>query len=347
MSIICISTLYVFAENVIIVNNPEVGILDDEKNRYFEWTEDLVIGKEDGESNEMLGRIFDVATDSDGNIYILDAGFFRIVIFSSDGSFLRSVGRKGEGPGELIFPTALAVGEQGNIYVGDRGKVVIFKQSGDYSFEMKIDEAGGFNLIRSIRVGSRDDIFISCFDVYKQNIIHNYSLEHGLLVSFCESYAKGKDEDVRIENVVSGGSIDTDTSGNIYFTQMHPYEIRKYTQGGELKMIIHRKNDFMVYPEVEISETRFRIGSFAASYSIVVLANGNILNVVKLPYDMDNEERPNNTIVDIFNSQGQFMTSKTFNRDINVICVDADGRFYVIDTEEYPRVVRYKYSFDN
>jgi hypothetical protein len=61
----------------------------------------------------------DVALDKAGNIYVLDSGNHRVQKFGPDGRFLATVGRKGQGPGELYFPQSIDIDEAGNIYLSD------------------------------------------------------------------------------------------------------------------------------------------------------------------------------------------------------------------------------------
>jgi hypothetical protein len=55
----------------------------------------------------VLGRPIALAVDAD-LLYIADAMDCAVKIFTKDGRFLRSVGRKGAGPGELSFPSGVA-----------------------------------------------------------------------------------------------------------------------------------------------------------------------------------------------------------------------------------------------
>ncbi len=61
----------------------------------------------------------DVAVDHAGNIYILDAANGRIQKFGPDGRFLATIGRKGQGPGEFIFPDAIGFDKDVNLVVAD------------------------------------------------------------------------------------------------------------------------------------------------------------------------------------------------------------------------------------
>ncbi len=61
----------------------------------------------------------DVAVDAAGNIYVLDSANARVQKFGPDGKYLATIGRKGQGPGEFIFPEALSLDRDGNLVVGD------------------------------------------------------------------------------------------------------------------------------------------------------------------------------------------------------------------------------------
>lgn len=59
----------------------------------------------------------DLAVDAQGRRYVLDMGNHRIQVFSADGKFLKTIGRRGQGPGEFSAPNALELDAQGNLTV--------------------------------------------------------------------------------------------------------------------------------------------------------------------------------------------------------------------------------------
>ncbi len=74
-----------------------------ERTARIEVVEDLVIGREP-DANHAFNGPFDLSVDATGNIYVADTGNFRIQVFGSDGEYLRTIGRRGEGPGEFARP---------------------------------------------------------------------------------------------------------------------------------------------------------------------------------------------------------------------------------------------------
>lgn len=87
-----------------------------------------------------------VALDGEGNIYILDSGNHRIQKFGPDGRYLASFGRKGQGPGEMVYPSRLDVDKAGNLYVTDtnNSRVQVLSPEGKETKTIKfIDEGPG------------------------------------------------------------------------------------------------------------------------------------------------------------------------------------------------------------
>jgi hypothetical protein len=83
------------------------------------WTlqEDLRIGRLEGDGPDVFGRISEVIPGIDGTIWVLDSQARQLEQFDSDGAPLRTLGRPGEGPGELgAYPCAFASPE-GEIWV--------------------------------------------------------------------------------------------------------------------------------------------------------------------------------------------------------------------------------------
>jgi hypothetical protein len=60
---------------------------------------ELRVGDVDGDL--LFGRISEVEVGPDGNVYVLDRGEAGVRVFTPEGEPLRSIGRRGEGPGEF------------------------------------------------------------------------------------------------------------------------------------------------------------------------------------------------------------------------------------------------------
>ena len=89
-----------------------------------------------GAGNDEFDGPSDVLVAPDGSIFVADghgsAGNNRIVKFDADGRFLMTWGSTGAEDGEFRDPHALAMDDQGRLFVGDRGnaRLQIFDQQG-------------------------------------------------------------------------------------------------------------------------------------------------------------------------------------------------------------------------
>lgn len=84
----------------------------------------------------------DAALSPDGTqLYVADSKAHRIVVFDlKTGDRVRSFGRPGEGEGEFAFPTSLAFGPEGNLFVVDQinTRVQVLTPDGEF-----LDQFGG------------------------------------------------------------------------------------------------------------------------------------------------------------------------------------------------------------
>ncbi|HEX6313207.1 MAG TPA: 6-bladed beta-propeller, partial [Gemmatimonadaceae bacterium] len=95
--------------------------------------EELSIGVEDGAEEYVLGEIADIALGRDGSIYAFDRQVPVIRQYDAQGKFVRSIGRRGEGPGEYRSVSGLAVAADGRLLVWDTGnwRINVYSSSGE------------------------------------------------------------------------------------------------------------------------------------------------------------------------------------------------------------------------
>jgi len=122
-------------DGVVLVHNPAVSVWD----RTTTWIleEELRIGALEGPEPEVFGSIAAVSTDNGGNIYVLESQAQEIRVFSPDGSYRLTIGRKGSGPGELKNAFGLAWDDHGRLWVPDAGntRYVVFDTLGTVQAE--------------------------------------------------------------------------------------------------------------------------------------------------------------------------------------------------------------------
>jgi hypothetical protein len=121
------------------------------------------------------------ASESYGDVYVVDSQNHRVQKFDSTGHFLLTFGKEvntsshgdvctaaesescgagteGTGPGEFLFAAGgIAVDNNGTVYVGSFGRVEEFTQAGQYVSEFAVSEGG---LVRSLAVNASHEIYV-------------------------------------------------------------------------------------------------------------------------------------------------------------------------------------------
>jgi 6-bladed beta-propeller len=114
---------------VVTVRNPVIPMYP---QGALELEEDLTIGTASGAEEYMFIRLRGLAVDDQGSIITLDQRKPRIDIFSSDGRHIRSIGGRGQGPGEFQTPFFVALAPAGEMLVGEMGRLSFFDRAGGF-----------------------------------------------------------------------------------------------------------------------------------------------------------------------------------------------------------------------
>ena len=83
-----------------------------------------------------------------GKVWALEASTQNIRVFDSAGRMLRVIGRKGQGPGEFLWPDGMAAAPNGRVWVHDpqNGRFSIFTESGVF-LRQQIAPAAGYGWV--------------------------------------------------------------------------------------------------------------------------------------------------------------------------------------------------------
>jgi hypothetical protein len=128
----------IFTEDgVTVVKNPKEPIYD---KPVLELREDLTISGSGEDEKQMFQSIHTLDIDMEGNIYILDEQAANIKVFDQNGKFLKTMGRKGQGPGEFGLPISLAITPDQHILVNEMGqrKLLFLDREGHFLKQISI-----------------------------------------------------------------------------------------------------------------------------------------------------------------------------------------------------------------
>jgi hypothetical protein len=226
------------------------------------FQEDLTIGVNEGDENYMFGQVVYLNTDDDGNFYVTDWDRKRIQKYDRQGRYVRTIGRKGQGPGEFQNVWRPEFDADGHLYVLDivaRSISFFDKESGQFLRQIKLpaqfhatlmDRQGHFvaekTIIEESPKGRKYTTIYGLFDVQPQ-IIREFlrtvwepregpgSGEAALIGSLANTLS-----DQAFKPVPSYFLAPND---DIWIGYPQTYEIRIYGHDGEPKRTIRRDYD--------------------------------------------------------------------------------------------------------
>jgi hypothetical protein len=103
-------------DGVTVVHNP---VRPKTEDRVLVLEEELSIGQEGGGPEYLFSGIGGLAVDTAGAIYAIDTREAAVRVFDKNGVYLRTIGRKGQGPGETQYPVFVQVVAPGELAVYD------------------------------------------------------------------------------------------------------------------------------------------------------------------------------------------------------------------------------------
>ena len=104
------------------------------ENRALFLDEELSIGEDKERPEYIFSGIGGLAVDEQGNIYAIDSREAVVRVFDHQGMYVRTIGRKGQGPGETQYPVFVQATPQGELAVYDYSvaRMLFYSLDGNY-----------------------------------------------------------------------------------------------------------------------------------------------------------------------------------------------------------------------
>jgi hypothetical protein len=116
---------------ITVVKNPKEPMYGED---VFSLEDELSIGEAEGRDEYMFGYTVSIAVNDNEDIYILDIQQKNIRVFDSNGKYIKTIGRPGQGPGELEMPTQIQIISQNELVAFDlrRRSLEYFSSGGQF-----------------------------------------------------------------------------------------------------------------------------------------------------------------------------------------------------------------------
>ena len=202
-----------------------------------------------------------LAVDSEDNIYVTDLGNSRVQKFDEQGTYVRSWGSQGSGPGEFSHPSGIAVIDD-YVFIVDRALDTVQKFDNLGNFVMQWGGFGSGNgEFRSPNgIAISDDKFVYVVDT-GNNRIQKFTLDGEYVSGFGQS---GK----RAGNFISPIDIAVDSEGKLFVTDPGNNRINVYNDDGKfLRTLDSSVGGFKISPRGIVVDESDNIYIGAVSYT--------------------------------------------------------------------------------
>jgi hypothetical protein len=304
-----------------------------------------------------IGRLLSFAVFKDDKLSIGDYLDSKVKIFSSDGKFIKSISRKGSGPGETRTLLWHCVDDSGRVWISDYAlrRVSVYDTSGSVrDIWSALDSCDNCHFRNTIRVVN-NRIYIGIIRTVRNpvkasdisSLVTAFDFEHKPIAEY------GKyDQNVEKYSLEPHFVFDVDSSGNFYFVHDNSNIIWRSSADGQItKGFYYPVNEYRpIKDPPPISGGRRRWAEWYASttatgtleivgkYLFVSFANRDLEYFTSYDSRYRHEylqvfDLDGNCLVDLLKAPGQFLSA------------DDAGVLYFLEEEEPERMVISKYKF--
>lgn len=226
-------------------------------------TEEMSCGEEARPEAATLNKPLDIKVDNQGRVYVLDWGDVHIKVFDKDGRFLRTISRKGQGPGEFDMPAFFGLLTDGRVCLldGRQRRISLFSNDGQYVSGFPLD---GF--FRAVAVDAQNRLYLAKWGQKGEPKLSAEFREVPYVTSIYRLDAPGKKmvlltdmlgESMIMkaagESVVMAGGLYTivwniDRKGKLYGGYNETYSLNAYGPEGKIEFTFGREYDFIKNP---------------------------------------------------------------------------------------------------
>lgn len=177
----------VMKDGIKTITNPEYP-----RDRRFiaKLTAEMSCGEETKPEMAMLNKPLDLRVDDQGRVYVMDWGDVHIKVYDSQGRFLRTIGRKGQGPGEFDVPAFFDLMTGGKVCVldGRQRRITILTSEGAYISGFRFD-----GYFRSLAIDGQDRLFLGKWAAAEELKLSTEFREVPYITSIFRTDASGKE----------------------------------------------------------------------------------------------------------------------------------------------------------
>lgn len=349
--------------------------------------EELVIGDDESKPAEyLLGGPQHVGTDSHGNIYIADYPRVGIQVFDQEGLYLTTIGKRGQGPGEIQQVTSMLVDANDDVLIVDRMnlRVTRFSERGARVEMHPLPAKSSISptIIRPLGQKQYALYYRILSSGPRGEVIHLYGHDFATVEDRLAPLGEVWDLDVPFERAIAGnprGARMATFGADRVFIAPYVYDgvIYRYDRQGEGWRLTKMQGKKLPFAPYKLQPTkrgsypkraawringpgwRFVATIRSSSRGLFALQDGSLVHFTT-QFEGKDELDDNYFGVEVFDPNGVFIGSgpvqnmEPFDKDersiIEVLWCDKEDRFYLTDhRNDFPvlRVMRLEYEVED
>jgi hypothetical protein len=321
-----------------VVRNPQDPLYG--KNALI-LQEELTIGKPGSPPENIFSEIRQLAVDGRENIYVLDSKESQVKVFAREGKYLRTIGRPGQGPGELDNPRSISISGDEIMVTEASRRLSFFSLAGSYLRTLSTKETWAL----MAEADSKGDIIVVTATIDPKEPFYSYLKFDGqlnLLFEIARSPAPNASKGYNPFMPIS--YLRVDKKDNFIYGYPEDYTIQVFNPQGKLIRKITRE-----YTPVEVTEKerkemmadtppsiKFNFSKYHSAFRRFVPDDEG--RIIVQSWEKGGEE--DIFLYDIFDAEGRYIVQVPIK---GRPFVALKGRIYVSaeDEEGSPLVIRY------
>ena len=339
---------------VTVVKNPIKPLYGED---VLELSEELTIGVAEGKEEYMFQMVRDIDADAQGNIYVVEGRLSHVCVFDENGKYIRTIGSKGQGPGELQMPIYVQVTDNDEIAVHDYSGQRLSHFSIDGAFLRQVSTSSTRSPFIPIRIDPQGHIAtIAAFGPPpvggKQLRYFNANLE---LISTITK----EERDMRKTFDIGKPTwfCDVSPSGRIFWGDSKEYVINILNRDCTLIRRITKKHKPHAITAEDRDSYRERYASalerglkieFRSHYPAFGEINVDEEERIFVRTFKKVEGRDNRYYHDVFDAEGKYITTVPIRSNLSREAVWKNNKLYTIEMNEegYQQVKRYRVTWN-
>jgi hypothetical protein len=293
----------------------------------------------------MFSQIRDIAVDEEGRIYVLDTKESHIRVFNRDGEYLKTIGKIGQGPGELNRPRMISMNQHEMMVTELSRRLSFFSLEGDFLRNVSTKEIW----VLGARINSLGNIIVTegLMDPdYISYRLKKFDPNMNLITEIASSPAPDARKGFNPFMAISHWFLDGDD--NIIYGYPKDYELQIFNPGGKLIKKIKREYDSVEVTEEEkeeqkkdaLPQLKFRFSKYHSAYRLFFADDEGRIFVQSWEKIKDGE----GYYYDVFDPEGKYIAKIPLKMRPRVC---KKNKLYTIEEDEegYQMVMRYNVNW--